>query len=118
MAELTEGRHAGEFILSVGNGNVSFDNGTLAAGNLAAGTVLGLVDDEYVAFDPDSSGTDQDAVAILLDNVDASAAEKPCVVVVRAAEVIGDALTWPEGISAPAKAAAIEQLRVLGVIVR
>jgi hypothetical protein len=46
---LTEGRHTGEFIMTLGNGNISFDNATLASGeNLAAGTVLAMVDDEFI----------------------------------------------------------------------
>lgn len=116
---LTEGRHSGEFILSMANGNQSVDNGTLASGeNLGAGTVLALVAGEWMQLIPGSSSTEQDAAGILLSAVDASLAAKPCVVVVRAAEVNGKALVWPDGISDPAKDAAIEQLRVLGIVVR
>lgn len=118
MAELTEGRHSGEFLLSTGNGNISFDNATLAEGNLAAGTVLGIVDGDYVALDPGSSGDDAEAVAILLSKTDATDDPKPCAVVARQAEVIGAALVWPEGISDPDKATAIAELAAKGIIVR
>jgi len=115
---LTEGRHTGEFILSIGNGNISFDNATLSSGeNLAAGSVLALVAEEYVQIVPGSSSSEQDAAGILLAAVDASSAAKACVVVVRQAEVNGAALVWPT-ITAPQKAAAIVQLAALGVIVR
>lgn len=119
MATLTEGRHAGEFILSIGNGNISVDNGTLAAGeNLAAGTVVGLVAGEYMQIIPGSSSSEQDAAGILLNPVDATAAAQPCAVVVRAAEVISDALVWPAGISDQQKTDALAQLKALGVVAR
>lgn len=119
MAELTEGRHAGEFIISVANGNLSFDNGVLASGeDLVAGTVLALLAGEYVQLAPGSSGADANAVAILLGNVDATSAAQPCAVVARQSEVIGAALTWPVGITTPQKDAAIADLAALGIIVR
>jgi len=43
MAVLTEGMHAGEFIVSEANGNRSREQGRLATGDLDAGTVLGQV---------------------------------------------------------------------------
>lgn len=43
MATLTEGMHAGEFIVSEANGNRSREQGRLATGDLEAGTVLGQV---------------------------------------------------------------------------
>lgn len=43
MATFTEGRHTGEHVLSEANGARSREQGVLASGNLAAGTVLGLI---------------------------------------------------------------------------
>lgn len=43
MATYTEGRHTGEHIVSEANGARSREQGTLASGNLAAGTVLGQI---------------------------------------------------------------------------
>jgi hypothetical protein len=46
MTVLTEGRYAAEYLISEGNGTISREVGTLAAGqNLAAGTVLGKASD-------------------------------------------------------------------------
>lgn len=119
MAALTEGRHSGEFILSVGNGNISFDNGVLASGeNLAAGAVLAKVDDQFVAIVPGDSGPAADAVAILLTKTNASAATTPCAVVARTAELIGAALVWPDGITDNQKTDAIAQLKALDIVVR
>ncbi|MCP4618507.1 MAG: head decoration protein, partial [Bradyrhizobium sp.] len=50
--------------------------------------------------------------------VDATAADKAAVYHARDAEVKGLALTWPAGISAPNKTAAIAALAALGIIVR
>jgi hypothetical protein len=60
----------------------------------------------------------QTAAAILYAGVDASAADKPCVVTARSAEVNGNELIWPAGISAGNKAAAIASLKGLGILVR
>lgn len=55
---------------------------------------------------------------ILFDSVDATSADKPCVIFSRYCEVNGNELTWPAGISAPQIAAATAQLAALGIIVR
>jgi hypothetical protein len=60
----------------------------------------------------------QVAAAILVAPVDASAADVPCVILSRYAEVNAYELTWPAGISAPNKATAIAQLAAQGIIVR
>ncbi len=77
MTTLTEGRHALEFLLSPGNGNISFDNVTLhggftGAGKLKAGTVLGKITSggKYAASPASGSDGSQTAVAILAYNAD------------------------------------------------
>lgn len=60
----------------------------------------------------------QNAAGLLYDAVDASAADKACVIVGRDAEVIDAEVVWPGGITAPQKAAAIAQLAALGIILR
>lgn len=90
MTVYTEGRHAGEFILSLANGDRSLDNVTIASGQgvLAAGTVLTLDGTEYKA-----ANAAQFASAILFDTVDATSASVKAVVVARDAEVKGVVLT-------------------------
>lgn len=60
----------------------------------------------------------QNAVAILLDNVDATSADKRIVVLSRTAEVVLQALEWPVGISAEQKTAALAALEAKGVVAR
>lgn len=116
---LTEKPHAGGFILSVADGNLSLDNAVLTSGeNLQAGAVLAKVDDEYIALAPGVSDASGVAVAVLFDAVDASAGAKACVVVARVAEVNGDELVWPDGTSDPQKATAIADLALQHIIVR
>jgi Bacteriophage lambda head decoration protein D len=55
MAELQEGRYAGEFIVSEGNGSISRETITVLSGEtLQAGAVLGKVtaSGKYKALDP------------------------------------------------------------------
>ena len=117
---LEEGRHSGEFILSMANGNLSVDNGTLIVGeNLVAGTVLAQIEpDNWLQVIPASSSTENVAAGILLGAVDATSAAKACAVIVRDAEVIGAAFVWPDGIIDPQKATAIAQLEALHIKVR
>lgn len=67
-----------------------------------------------------SAGTDGSnrAAGILVDGVDASAADKACVVIARHAEVNANELTWPGAIAADDKSIAISQLAKLGILVR
>ena len=119
--KLTEGKHAGEFILWEA-GNISRDQATIDTGNLVAGTVLGKITatGKYVLHDADAGDGSQDAVAILFDNVDASSADVEATIVARLAEVSLAALTFKTGISAGAKTTAIAKLAADGrnIIVR
>ncbi len=121
MTVLTEGRHPAEYILSEANGYRSREVGTLLTGNkLVSGTVLGriTVGGKLTILTPGASDGSQTAAGVLYDNVDATAADKAAVYHARDAEVKGLALTWPAGISAPNKTAAIAALAALGIIVR
>lgn len=121
MTVFTEGRHPAEYILSEANGYRTREVGTLLTGNkLVPGTVLGRItaSGKLTVLTPGASDGSQTAAGVLYDNVDATAADKPAVYHARDAEVNGLALTWPVGISAPNKTAAITALAALGIIVR
>jgi hypothetical protein len=60
----------------------------------------------------------QYAAGILLDAVDATSADKACVLIARDAEVIDAEIVWPGGITGPQKTAAIAQLAALGIVLR
>jgi hypothetical protein len=73
----------------------------------------------YVAFDQDGTDGSQNAVAIAYAEAETGVSEtKGITLVERDAEVIGDELTWPDDIDADEQAAAVAQLKALGVIVR
>ena len=122
MPEVLEGRYAGEFIVSEGNGTISRDSITVLSGETPeAGAVLGKVtaSGKYKALDPAAADGSQVAVGILYDAVDASAADAESVAIVRIAEVNAAELVWPGGITPAEQTTALAQLALLpGVIAR
>lgn len=120
MATLTEGKHEGEFIgeLAMGIG-YHVDVGTLISGqNLSAGTVTGIItaSKKDTILAPAAADGSQNVGGILVPNTNASAADVPTRFLRRGpATVNGNDLTWPSGITAPQKTAAIAQLLALGI---
>jgi hypothetical protein len=77
------------------------------------------VDYQYKAFDHAGTDGSQHAAAVLFDAVTTDGSStKPATVHRRDCEVRAADLTWPAGISAAQKAAAIAELAALGVILR
>lgn len=113
----------------VGRGNVASAfagdvNFTLAdgatdfiSGDLFTLTVSQLTT-KYKVLAPAATDGTQRAAGILLSDTDASAADKACAVLTRAAEVNGNELVYPGGITATQKDVAISQLQAAGVMVR
>jgi Bacteriophage lambda head decoration protein D len=121
MPVLNEGRYAGEFVVSQGNGRISRETITVLSGqNLTAAAVLGKItaSGKYKALDPAASDGSQTAAGILYDAMDASAADAEGVAVVRLAEVNAAELVWPAGITAGQKTTALGQLAALNIIAR
>ena len=95
-------------------------SGTLTAGRIyLAGEVLGRVtaDKKLTGLAPAASDGTETAMAILAGDVDATASDEPCVIVVHA-EAIADGLIWPEAITDLQKGAAVAQLFALGIYVK
>jgi hypothetical protein len=93
MPLLNEGRYAGEFVVSEGNGRISRETITVLSGqNLAAAAVLGKVtaSGKYKALAPAAVDGSEAAAGVLYDAVDASAADAEGVAIVRLAEVSRD----------------------------
>lgn len=119
MASFTEGRHTGEHVISEANGARSRDQGTLAAGNLEAGTVLALNGSgQYVQLAPAAVDGTEVAKAVLYASVDASASPQPCVVHSRACEVAEAELVYVDAITAGQITTAINNLITVGIIPR
>jgi hypothetical protein len=87
------------------------------SGDLIEFTVSQLTQ-KYKQLAPAGTDGSQYAAAVLFADCDASAADKQCLVIARQAEVNGNELTWPGGITATQKDLAIAQLAQLGVMVR
>jgi hypothetical protein len=77
-----------------------------------------LLGGKAVAWDPLTFDGRDDVAGILYDNVDASAADKAGVLVVREAEVIKSALQWAAAITAAQKESAYGDLARRGAIAR
>jgi Bacteriophage lambda head decoration protein D len=121
MAELSEGRYAGEFIVSEGNGSISRETITVISGEtLEAGAFVGKVtaSGKYKALDPAAVDGSEAAAGILYDRVDASAADTEGVVIIRLAEVNAAELVWPAGITGPQQTTALGELAALDIIAR
>lgn len=118
---LTEKRHAGDFILSEGDGHYSRDNVTIVSGTAAleAGTVLGKITatGKYKQYDNQAADGSQVAAGVLYGAADASAADVAVCIINRTAEVVATLLVWPDG-SPTDVTAGIADLLAIGVIVR
>lgn len=117
----TEKAHDGEFLLSEANGHQSRERKTVISGqNLVAGTVVGVItaSGKVTILAPAAGDGSQNAAGVLLNGVNASAADAAGVIIARNAEVISAALTWPGGITAPQKATATTALAALGILIR
>ncbi|NOX35895.1 MAG: head decoration protein [Deltaproteobacteria bacterium] len=94
--------------------------GTLLSGqNLVSGTVVGVVTSsgKKMILTPGASDGSQNAAAVLLGDLDAGSGDEPGVFVEHGV-VMDMYLTWPSGITAPQKTAAIAQLKSAGVFVK
>ena len=89
--------------------------------NLKLGTVIGRVSatQKVKALDPSATDGSEVAVGVMLQSIDASAAEKTNGLIVSRQAIVADhALVWPVAITTEEKTAAIAQLEAIGVLVR
>lgn len=89
--------------------------------NLKLGTVIGRVSatQKVKALDPSATDGSEVAAGVLLQSIDASAAEKTNGLIVSRQAIVADhALAWPVAITTEEKTAAIAQLEAIGVLVR
>ena len=122
MATKTELSHDGEFILNEWDRNASRIEALLNTGeNLEAGSVVGEVTaspGQYEIHDPDAVDGTETVAGVLVNSVDATLADTPCVLLVRGPVTVnGNELhfegTMTGGEITNAKAA----LNALGIIV-
>lgn len=121
MATLTEGRHAGEFIISEANGHRSRDTLTALTGEvLNAGHVVGIItaSGKVVEWDPAGVDGSESVAGIAFAPVDATAEDKPVVLLVRDCEVTKSELSYIAGATEGNITTAVAALEGLGIIAR
>lgn len=102
----------GGLTFTVADGATDFSAGEGFTISVAAGS------GKYREHDPANTDGSQTAIAVLFDAVDAAAADRPGVAIVRDAEVNTAELSWFTGANANQKAAGLAQLAVAGIIGR
>ena len=123
MTTLTEGKHAGGFLVWEVLRDYTRDTVTLVsgAGKLAPGTVLGRITTggKYTILTPGASNGSQNAAGILWGPVDATDADAPGVVILRGPAIVNrHEIIWPEGATEAQITTATTALAALGIILR
>jgi hypothetical protein len=121
MPVQTESNYLGDWLKYEEDNLYSRDEVTVASGqSLATGTVIGVItaSGKVTQLAPAASDGSETAAGVLLNPVDASAGDQPGVIIARHAICSDKGLVWPASITGPQKAAAISQLKALGILVR
>ena len=123
MTTLTEGKHAGGFLVWEVLCDYTRETVTLVsgAGKIAPGTVLGRITTggKYTILTPGASNGSQNAAGILWGPVDATDADAPGVVILRGPAIVNrHEIIWPEGASEAQITTATTALAALGIILR
>jgi len=123
MTILTEGKHAGGFLVWEVLRDYTRETVTIAsgAGKLEPGAVLGKITTggKYTGLAPTASNGSQNAAGLLWAGVDATAADAPGVVILRGPTLVNrHELVWPEGATAAQISAATTALVALGIVLR
>jgi len=121
MAVKTEPNYLGDWLKFEEDHLYSRDQVTVVSGqNLKTGTVVGIVTatGKVRQLAPSANDGSQNAVGVLVGDVDATAGDKPGVIIARHAICSDKGLVWPTGITGPQKSTALAQLKALGILVR
>lgn len=122
MTAITNNLTLGDLLKYEEENLYSRDQVTVVSGqNLKLGTVIGRVSatQKVKALDPSATDGSEVAAGVVLQSIDASAAEKTNGLIVSRQAIVADhALVWPVAITTEEKTAAIAQLEAIGVLVR
>ena len=123
MTMLTEGKHAGGFLVWEVLRDYTRETVTIASGvaKLEPGTVLGKITTggKYTTLAPAATNGSQNAAGILWDKVDASTSDAPGVVVLRGPAIVNrHEIIWPDGATEAQITAATSALATIGIILR
>lgn len=118
----TMNKTEGQFLKYEAPQGYSRDDVIVASGqNIAIGQVVGRItaSGKIAAFNPGATDGTQNAIGVSLAAVDATASDKPGVIVARHAIVVDrDNLVWGGSPTNAQKDAAIAQLKALGILAR
>jgi hypothetical protein len=119
MATFKQPKDLGDLLLVEVRPGWTKEKATLLAGtDYPFGQVLAKVAGKYQVLDPAGADGAEKAAAVLGEPVDATAADKPGVVIARGAVVAQAELTWPAGVTEDQKTAALDELNALGIVAR
>ena len=123
MTTLTEGKHAGGFLVWEVLRDYTRETVTIAsgAGKLAPGTVLGKITTggKYTGLAAAATNGSQNAAGILWAGVDATDADTLGVVILRGPAIVNrHEIIWPEGATEAQITTATTALAALGIILR
>jgi len=117
MATFTQPRDFGDLLLVEVCSGWTKEKATLLTGtDYLFGQVLAKVSGKYQMLEPDDADGAEKAAAVLGEPVDATAGDKPGVIVARGAVVALAELTWPAGITEAQKNIALDELNALGIV--
>lgn len=123
MTMLTEGKHAGGFLVWEVLRDYTRETVTIASGTgkLEPGTVLGKITTggKFTTLAPAATNGSQNAAGILWDKVDASTADAHGVVMLRGPAIVNrNEIVWPDGATEAQITAATSALATIGIILR
>ncbi|WP_067515600.1 head decoration protein [Endozoicomonas ascidiicola] len=121
MSVKTESVYTGEFLVSEGNNSISREQVAFAANlTMKPGTVIAMVSATglFQPLDPSADDGTQNALGVLYAGKVTDASGGDGVIIARLAEVVDSLLIWPAGITDEQKAAAVNQLAALDIILR
>jgi hypothetical protein len=123
MTTLTEGKHAGGFLVWEVLRDYTRETITVTsgAGKLEPGTVLGRITTggKFTSLAPAATNGSQNAAGILWGSVDASDADAPGVMILRGPAIVNrHEIVWPEGATEAQITTATTALAALGIILR
>jgi hypothetical protein len=121
MAAKSESQYLADWLKFEEDNLYSRDQVTVPSGqNLKTGTVVGIItaSGKVTQLAPSANDGSENAAGVLIGDVDASAADKPGVIIARHAICSDKGLVWPGGITGPQKNTALGQLKALGILVR
>lgn len=117
---ITEQNNLGDLLKYEASNLYSRDQITVAKGqNLKLGAVVGLNKDNLIKIlNPTATDGTQNAIGVIISDIDAKAENVKAVIITRIALLAGHAVVWPAGITEEQKTKAIKQLEERGIIIR